>query len=241
MKSAAVLFASALIIASAVHPSSAQTPAASQPPAPNPSAPVYVVSYIDIQNAQKAQGMTLLKQFRTSCAKEDGNQRCEIVQRMEQQNEFATIEIWKDQAAFKAHAAGPGAQLRDKLKAILQSPYDERIHTAFSVTAPQPAPGGRIVYAITHIDIIPVPAIFDKAPPVLTSAAEAGRKDAGNGRLEILQQTERRNNHFTLVEIWSNKRALEAHQSLPRTGQFREQVQPLIGALYDERLYKILD
>ena len=240
MKPVAIVLAFATMIASAM-PSAAQTPAAGVPPPPGANAPVYVVGYIDIQNAMKAQAMTLLKQFRASCVREDGNQRCEIVQRMEQQNEFAIMEIWKDQAAFKAHAAGPGAQLRDKLKSMLQSPYDERIHTAFSAPAPQAAPSGRIVYAITHIDIIPVPAIFEKAPPVLTSAAEAGHKDAGNGRLEVLQQTERRNNHFTIVEIWSNKRTLEGHQSAARTVQFREQLQPLIGALYDERLYKILD
>jgi len=239
MKSVAVMLASALMTAAAMQSASAQAPAA--PPAPNPNAPVYVVSYIDAQNALKSQTMTLLKQFRTACAKEDGNQRCEIVQRMEQQNEFAIMEVWKDQAAFKAHAAGPGAQLRDKLKPLLGSPYDERIHTGFAVTAPQAAPSGRIVYAITHIDVIPVPQFFDKAPPLLNAAAADGRKDAGNGRLEILQQIERRTNHFTLIEIWSNKRQLEAHQSLARTIQFREQLQPLIGALYDERLYKILD
>jgi quinol monooxygenase YgiN len=211
------------------------------PPTPDPAAPVYVVGYIDVVTAAKAPAMTLLKQFRSSCAKENGNQRCEIVQRMEQQNEFAILEIWKDQTALKAHAAGPGAQLRERLKTMLASPYDERVHTGLSVMPPHAAPGGRIVYAITHIDVVPVAQFFDKAPPLLTAFAEASRKVAGNGRMEVLQQVERRSNHFTLVEIWSNKRQLEAHQALPRTVQFREQLQPLIGALYDERLYKILD
>lgn len=237
MKSVAAILASALMTAAAVQSASAQAPAA--PPAPNPNAPVYVVSYIDAMASAKAQAMTLLKQFRTSCAKEDGNQRCEIVQRMEQQNEFATIEVWKDQAAYKAHAAGPGAQLRDKLKPLLGSPYDERTHTGFSITPPQGAPAGRIVYTIVHIDVIP-PRLND-ALPVLTAMAEASRKDAGNGRLEVLQQLAPRTNHFTIVEIWSNKRQLEAHQALPRSIDYREKLQPNIGALYDERLYKILD
>ena len=237
MKSVAVILASALMTAAAVQSASAQAPAA--PPAPNPNAPVYVVSYIDVQNALKPQAMVLLKQFRSSCAKEDGNQRCEIVQRMEQQNEFATIEIWKDQATFKAHAAGPGAQLRDRLKPMLASPYDERIHTGFAATAPQGAPGGRIVYAIVHIDVIP--PRLNEALPVLTAMAESSRKDAGNGRLEVLQQLAPRTNHFTIVEIWTNKRQLEAHQALPRSIEYREKLQPNIGALYDERLYKVLD
>jgi len=232
MKSVYLLAAALACIAVPVY---AQAPAA---PAPNPNAPVYVVSYIDITQAAKNQAMTILKQFRTACAKEDGNQRCEAVQRMEQQNEFALLEIWKDQKSYQAHASGAGAQLRDKLKPIQGSPYDERVRTGFAVLPPQPAPSGRIVYAITHVDIIP-PRLND-AQPILTQMADASRKDNGNGRLEVLQQSNRAN-HFSVVEIWSNKRMLEGHQALPRTIQYREQIFPVTGAPYDERLYKILD
>lgn len=225
----------AAALASIAMPAHAQAPAA---PAPNPNAPVYIVSYIDIAQASKNQAMTLLKQFRTACAKEDGNLRCEIVQRMEQQNEFATLEIWKDQKSYQAHTSGPGAQLRDKLKAMQASPYDERVHSGFAVLPPQPAPAGRIVYAITHVDVIP-PRASDVLP-LLTQMADASRKDQGNGRLEVLQQAGRPN-HFSVVEIWTNKRLLESHQVLPRTVQFRDQLFPMLGAPYDERLYKILD
>ena len=234
IKLMALILASAAMAAMATNSANAQTPAV-----PNPGAPVYVIGYIDAVPSMKAQAMAFLKQARASCAKAAGNLRCEIVQRMEQQNEFARLEIWKDQAAFKAHAAGGGAQFNEKLKPLLASPYDERIHTAMSALAPQAAPGGRIVYAITHIDVIP-PSI-GPALPLLSRMAEDGRKDTGNGRLEILQQLAPTINHFTVVEIWSNKRQLEAHQAAPQTIRFREQLQPAIGAPYDERLYKILD
>jgi quinol monooxygenase YgiN len=237
MKPAGLLAAAVILLTRSVAPAAAQAPA----PPPDPAAPVYVVSYIDIKRSAKAEAMTLLKQFRAACAKEAGNRRCEAAQRMEQQNEFVMLEIWADRAAFKAHASGPGAHLRERLKPLLESPYDERIHTAYTVAPQQPAPEGRIVYAITHIDIVPVQPILDKALPLLAPAAEAGRKDRGNGRFEVLQQTERRSNHFTLVEIWSNRRTLEAHQMKAHTMRFREQLQPNIGALYDERLYKVLD
>ncbi len=238
MKLTALILANAtmaaMIVTTAIHSASAQTPATS-----NPNAPVYVVGYIDVLPSMKAQAMVFLKQARANCTKAAGNLRCEIVQRMEQQNEFARLEIWKDQAAFKAHAAGGGAQFSEKLKPMLASPYDERIHTAMSALAPQAPPGGRIVYAITHIDVIP-PRI-EPALPVLSKMADDGRKDAGNGRLEILQQFAPATNHFTVVEIWGNKRQLEAHQASPQAIKFREQLQPAIGAPYDERLYKILD
>lgn len=230
MKSLPLLLAGVLL-AGAASCASAQ--------APNPGAPVYVVSYIDVMPASKAQAMTILKQFRTACAREDGNQRCEAVQRMEQQNEFAVLEIWKDQKSFQAHGNGPGRQLRERLRPIQASPYDQRVHSAVAVLPPQPAPGGRVVYAITHLDVVP-PRVNDAAP-LLTQMAEASRRDQGNGRLEALRELAPRDNHFTLVEIWGNKRLLEAHQVLPRMVQYREQIFPMLGAPYDERLYKILD
>lgn len=220
---------------SATSMANAQAPAA----APDPNAPVYVVSYIDVAQASKSQAMNILKQFRAACAKADGNLRCEAAQRLEQQNEFVVLEIWKDQKSFQAHNKGPGAQFRDRLKPILASPYDERVHTALSVVPPQTAPSGRVIYAVTHIDIIP--PLLAGAVALLKPMAEASRKDAGNSRFEVLQQLAPRTNHFTFVEIWSNKRQLETHQALPRTVQFRDKLQPLMGALYDERLYKVLD
>jgi quinol monooxygenase YgiN len=232
MKSIGLMIATLL---GTVLPAQAQAPAGGQP---NPNAPVYVVTYIDILPAAKAQAMTILKQFRTGCAKEDGNLRCEAVQRMEQQNEFAMIEVWKDQKTFQTHQTGSGRQLRDRLKPLQASPYDERAHSAFAALAPQPAPSGRIVYAITHVDILP--PRLSEGGPVLTQMAEASRKDTGNGRLEVLQQIGR-NNHFSIVEIWGNKKQLEAHQALPRMIQYRDQIQPMLGSPYDERLYKILD
>lgn len=227
------VYLAALAFASILLPAHAQTPAAQ----PNPNAPVYIASYIDIVPPAKAQAMTILKQFRAACAKEDGNQRCEVVQRMEQQNEFAILEIWKDQKSFQAHAGGSGTQLRDKLKPLQGSPYDERIHSALAVLPPQPAPGGRIVYAVTHVDVV---SRASDATSILSQMADASRRDQGNGRLEVLQQVGRPG-QFTIVEIWSNKRMLESHQILPRTIQYRDQIQPMIGSPYDERLYKILD
>lgn len=227
------VYLAALVVASGLLPAHAQAPTAQ----PNPSAPVYIVSDIDILPPAKAQAMTILKQFRTACAKEDGNQRCEVVQRMEQQNEFAILEIWKDQKSYQAHASGSGAQLRDKLKPLQASPYDERLHTGLSVLPPQPAPSGRIVYAIAHVNVT---SRATDAAPILNQMADASRKDQGSGRLEVLQQVGSPG-QFTIVEIWSNKRMLEAHQALPRMIQYRDQIQPMIGSPYDERLYKILD
>jgi len=207
---------------------------------PNPDAPVYVVTYLDILPPAKNAAIALLKQVRDACRKEDGNVRCEFVQRMERQNQFALLEVWQNQKAYAAHGSAPATvQWRDKLKPSLNSPIDERVHTAFSVQPPQLPPSGRIVYVVTHVDAIP-PRAGDAAT-ALTNMAEAGRRDPGAGRLEVLQQLAPKTDHFTLIEIWTNRKVLEAHQMTPGYIQYRDALQPALGALYDERLFKLPD
>lgn len=232
MKPVGLLMAT-MLVACCIFPTRAQAPTSAA------NAPVYVIGYLDVIVPAKAQAMALLKQFRRGCAREDGNLRCEAVQRMEQQNEFAILEVWKDQKAYQAHVAGPGMLMRGRLKPLLASPYDERVHTALSAQAPQPTPPGRVVYAIGHLDANP--AQTANAVDLLTRMTAAGRKDRGNSRLEALQQLAPLSNHFTVVEIWGNKRLLEAHQAAPPTIRFRDRLQPILDAPYDERLYKILD
>src|SRR5262249_39603531 len=47
-------------------------------------------------------------------------------------------------------------------------------------------------------------------------------------------------NHFSVVEIWKNQGAYEAHITAAPTKNFRDQLTPMSGALYDERLYKVI-
>jgi quinol monooxygenase YgiN len=214
----------------------AQAPA---PPNVEPDAPVYVVGYIDVLPSMKNAAISAFKQFRDSCRKEDGNLRCEVIQRLEQPNQFATLQIWKDKAAFEAHATNPTAvALRDKLRPMLESPYDERVHGGLSVLPPQPTPTGRVTYAVTHVDVIP--SHTKDATTLLTQLAEASRRDAGNSRFEVLQQ-DGRPNHISVVEVWPNRKVFETRGTTPTVVQFRNQLQPMLGALYDQRLYKILD
>jgi quinol monooxygenase YgiN len=48
-------------------------------------------------------------------------------------------------------------------------------------------------------------------------------------------------NHFQLIEVYRNQRAFDAHIGAAHTILFRSQLQPFIGAPYDERLYQVLD
>ncbi len=214
----------------------AQTPAAETP---DPDAPVYVVRYIDVLPSMKKAASAALKQVREACRTDPGNLRCEIAERLEQQNQFILLEIWKDQKALDAHGTNAAATAaHDKIKPMLESPYDVRIHRGLSVVPPQSPPNGRITYVVTHVDVIP-PRAADAAT-LLTKMAEASRNEPGNGRLEVLQQLNRPN-HFSVVEIWPNRKIFESHAASPAIIAFRNELQPMAGALYDQRLYKVPD
>jgi quinol monooxygenase YgiN len=67
----------------------------------------------------------------------------------------------------------------------------------------------------------------------------AAERKAAPRAFEIFQQTSRPN-HFSVVEIWKNQDAYKAHITAAHTRQFREQLTPMSGALYDERLYRAM-
>jgi quinol monooxygenase YgiN len=235
MKHLFLLIVSGAMMASATQ-AGAQAPATQTP---DPDAPIYVVRYIDVLPSMKKAANAVLKQLRETCRTETGNLRCEIVERLEQPNQYVVLEVWKDQKAFDAHGTSASATAAyDKLKPMLESPLDVRVHRALSVAPPQAPPNGRIAYAVTHVDVIP-PRAGD-AVALLSKMAETSRNDPGNGRLEILQQLNRPN-HFSVVEIWPNRKIFENHAATPAIIEFRNELQPMAGALYDQRLYKVLD
>jgi quinol monooxygenase YgiN len=75
---------------------------------------------------------------------------------------------------------------------------------------------------------------------LLQQYAADSRKDKGAVRVELYMQISR-TNHFTLVEVWENQQAFEAHEAAAHTRQFREQIQPMLGSPFDERLHQIVE
>lgn len=53
--------------------------------------------------------------------------------------------------------------------------------------------------------------------------------------------SENRANYFTVAEEWASKKALDAHSVAAHTRAFRERLSPMVGALYDERIYNELN
>lgn len=199
----------------------------------------FVVSYIEVAPASKDQATTLLKQLAEASRKDAGNARFEVLQRIDRPHHFAVLEAWSDQKAHEAHAAAAHTKtFREKLQLLQAAPYDERPHTALAVGPMKSGGSAGAIYAVTHVDFIPPKK--DEGIAALKALVDPSRKEAGNVRYDALQQTSRPN-HETLVEIWQDQNALDGHLVSAHMKEFRNQLLPMSGSLYDERLYRALN
>jgi len=196
----------------------------------------YTVTYVEVVPPSTAEGASALRQYGEASRRDPGARRVEVLQRIDRPSHFAVLATWNDQKAFEAHRAATAmTELRDKLQAILASPNDERSHQGLSVAPP--VTGAGTVWVVTHVDVIPPRK--DDGVALLKQLAEDSRKDAGNLRFDVVQQASRPN-HFTVVEVWTDRKAFDAHGMAAHTRQFRERLAPMSGSLYDERLYTTL-
>jgi quinol monooxygenase YgiN len=198
----------------------------------------YVVSYFEVAPKAKDKTLELLRAVARQSRKEAGNLRFEILQRVNQPDQFVVLEAWKDKDAHAAHAAGaPAKAFREKLEPLLRGPYDERPHTALEVGEVAAKAGNDAIFLVTHVDI--VPKMKDAGVELTKQLAAAGRKSPQNVRFEALTQNSR-TNHMTVVEIWADRKALEAHSVAAHMKSYREKLLPMSGSLYDERHYRAI-
>jgi quinol monooxygenase YgiN len=101
--------------------------------------------------------------------------------------------------------------------------------------APVHADGFGEIVVVTHVDVDPqnVPV----AEPMLVTFVEDSRNDPGVKSFTLITQ-DPTTNHFQLIEVFRDMRAFDDHVSAPHTITFRTNLQPLLGAPYDERLYR---
>jgi quinol monooxygenase YgiN len=200
---------------------------------------VYLATYVEVMPNAIAPGIELLKQYRAASVKEDGNLRAEALAEIERPNRFVILEAWRDKAALDAHEQSAATlKFRDKLKPIADAPYDERVNNALYVTQGKNESQSGAIYVVTHVDVIP--AGKDDCMAALKAMSVDTAGDAGNIRYEALQQANR-GNHFTVIEAWTSRKALDAHAMAAHTRAFREKISPVAGALYDDRIYKALN
>jgi quinol monooxygenase YgiN len=201
----------------------------------------YAVTYITVapSAAAEAEAAGLLRRVAAASRKEAGNLRYEVLQQVDRRNQFAILEAWSDAKAFDAHGGGPAMkEFRGHFDPLRAGFYDQRPLTGVDV-GPGPSPASKdAIYVVTHVD---VPGQFkDQAIVMMNKLATGSRREPGLERYEVLQQPNR-TNHFTVVDVWKDQPALDAHDVAAGTLEFREKIGPVLGALYDDRRYKSLE
>jgi quinol monooxygenase YgiN len=204
-------------------------------------AQVYAVTYLDVSTDWVVQGAGLIKQYRELSARQAGNLEFSVMQETTRPNRFVIVEGWKDQTAFAAHEKSADAALFNfTLEAIRNSPPNQHVLRDFASAAARTAPGGGAVHMVEHVDFSP--AFGTAAPPLVTALAQASQKEEGAVRYDILQEPPPHANHYTVVAVWTNRGAFDAHETAAYTRQFRAAtVMPGRANLYDQRLYAPLN
>lgn len=231
--------------------------------------PTFIVTYIEVDANKADAALDLIKAQAEASKAEDGSLRFEAIQRIGQDNHFVILEAWETPEARAAHAAAAHTlDYREALEPMLYAPYDERPHVGLVAADVASLPTGteNTIYVVTHADIIP-PEQFapcdrqvDPEGPcgneMLVGLADFSRKHTGNMRYDVLTQSNR-SNHMSVVEMWEDINAQQAHQIHPEKKSFRNElagitpeggVNPdaqftpnmLTGSLWDERLYVLV-
>ena len=201
------------------------------------SQPVTVVTYTEVAPAKAAEARKLIIRYAEALRKADGAVQVDAGQRISDSGHFALVEQWKSLAAKQAFASTDAStKFRASLDPLRSAAFDERIHNAFSVGPSKPAPKGAIL-VLTHVDVIPTQV--EPGTAKVKTFVEEGRKAPGNLRFDDNVQANRKN-HFTVVEVWKSQADKNAWISTKTVRTFREELQPMGGALYDERVFKVL-
>lgn len=199
----------------------------------------YAVSYVDVMPSARAAAVAALKRYRDTSSREDGYVRVDVLEQVGRPGHFSIVETWRDQKAADAHGtSAPVKQLRDALQSIRVSDYDQRSYKTLSVASATAIANSQAIHVVAHVDTIPGGQA--DAPALLTRLAEASRKERGCLQFDVLQHTMRAN-HFTVVEVWENQKALDAHAAAAHTKQYRDVLQPISGSPLDERVYKTVE
>jgi quinol monooxygenase YgiN len=99
------------------------------------------------------------------------------------------------------------------------------------------------VTVITYIDSIPdqfIPNNEEKARALVKQMNADTQHDPGLISYIILRETDHPN-HFTILEVWKDDAAFNAHELAAHTRKFRNDLQPLIGSPYNILITKIFE
>lgn len=197
--------------------------------------PVEVIEHIDVQPSQTEAARAAMLSYRAALLQEDGDIDAAAIEETGRPTRFAIVERWKDERTYEAsRSAASREQFEHALGPMERAPIDERPQSDILVRhVGSPTPS--TIFVLTHIDV--TPPRRPKAEDTLNKLIAATRSANGVLTFDVFRQVGQPN-HFTLFQVWSDMEAFDAHADAPATVEFRRAIGPLLGALYDERLYK---
>jgi quinol monooxygenase YgiN len=202
---------------------------------------VHAVTYLDVATNWVVQGAGLIKQYRDLSAKQAGNLEFTALQEVNRPNRFVIVEGWKDQAAFEAHQKSADTALFNfTLEAIRNSPPNQHVLQNFANAPALAAPASGAVRMVEHVDFSP--PTNAAALPQVKALAEASQKEKGVVRFDIYQEPPPHANHYSVVAVWADRGAYDAHETAAHTRAYRSATaMPAHANLYDQRLYDLLN
>jgi quinol monooxygenase YgiN len=211
------------------------TSAAAQTAAPPAPGATTRVMYVEVAPSDVGRAIGILKTYRQAAQKAPGVAHVEVAQQIGRPNLFAIHEKWNDGGSLQAHlTSADNRKLRDDLQSALISPLDERLLAPITAQPARGSVSGQAIYVVTHADAA---AQREQVPGMLQELATGARRENGNVLFDVTVQPNR-TNHFTLIEVWTDQKAYDAHVISDNTRKFRAAFAPVSGALYDERIYK---
>ena len=197
---------------------------------------VYAVTYLDVAASSVTQGIALLKKYRELSRDEEGNLEFTVLEETIRPNRFVIFEGWKDQAAFDAHTkAASSSKFQEALTPIRNSPPYLMMQYAFATAPARAKPARGALYMVEHMDFMP--SFASTAQPLVKALAEASQKEEGVIRYDAYHWGD---HHYTIVAVWPNSKAFDAHEAAAYTRRFRDAAAVPGGRidLYEQRLYK---
>jgi quinol monooxygenase YgiN len=200
-----------------------------------PAAEIHIATYIEVAPAEASRATALLEQIAAASSGAQGSLGAVALQEEARPARFVLLERWRDSAT--RDAVGARKALLSELAPLLVAPSDDRRHDALTLTAAGAPPPKDALWVVTHVDV--TPPHQDQAANLLERWAEASRAEPGSRRFDVLRQVGRPN-HFTVIEAWDDAAAFTAHALGAPTRRWRSALAPMLGALYDQRLYRAL-
>ena len=201
----------------------------------------FVVVYVECKPADAKAGGQVLEDLASLAEDSSGVIRFDVLQQPDRPNFFALSEIWTNAQTFADFQNSSATQaILTQLTPLLEAPLDQRPGNLLTGTVnPRSRHAqARQVFVITHVDVDP--QFVGQAQPLLDTFVNDSLNDPEVQTFAQLSQTPT-TNHFQLIETFANLKAFEAHVSAQHTVDFRTNIDPLLGAPYDERLYQFVN